>query len=225
MRGARELPILFSGPMVRAILEGRKTQTRRVFKHQPVPFDPPYDADGTVDGHSGRIDFLMRDIGQKFWTRYRKGDTLYVREAFMYVGGGDPGILLYRATWRDDAIAAGCDRTSIATEEPKGWKPGIHMPKSIARIRLLVTDVRVQRLQDLSEDDAIAEGVEREGDDWKSYEVIHIGWHKGEPHPHAVVPNRNPTISYSELWDALNAKRGFGWDANPWIEAVTFTRV
>ena len=124
-------PIIFSGPMVRSLLDGRKTQTRRVLKPQPQGEQP------------------------KNWTRandkavrYAPGDRLYVREAINKVS--TPGDVVYRA----DFEAGGNDGAGL------GWRPSIHMPRWASRLTLTVTDVRVQRLQDISEEDARAEGCD-----------------------------------------------------------------
>lgn len=138
----RERPILFSGPMVRAILEGRKTQTRRVLKN------PDDGVSTTIEDGSP----LYCDDGG-FWHPRpcpygQPGDRLWVREAHQLSPDGP----IYRATAREHG-----------TYEPGGagpWRPSIHMPRWASRITLEITDVRVERVQEITEDDAIAEGVE-----------------------------------------------------------------
>lgn len=103
------------------------------------------------------------------------------------------------------------------------WRPSIHMPRWASRITLRITNVRVERLQDITEKDAIAEGIEGRPGEWKSYEIIHEGAHKGKPHPHAAVPNRSAITSYRELWEQINGPPS--WAANPWVWAVEFERV
>jgi hypothetical protein len=99
------------------------------------------------------------------------------------------------------------------------------MPRWASRLTLTVTDVRVERLQDCSEDDAIAEGIEpvlcEPLAGWRSYEVIHTGPHKGKAHPHSLVPNAEAVTSYRELWDSINGPGA--WDANPWVTAISFS--
>lgn len=218
--------IIFSAPMVRALLDGRKTQTRRLLK--PAPF---------VD-HMGN--FCAPDRAGKLWnwgqhpdgrpcTRnyqarhvpFVTGDRLYVRENFQLLSFGD-----YLPTKHQpaDVRFAATDPCADLPADTRGypWRPCIHMPRWASRLWLAVTDVRVQRLQDCSEADAIAEGVERiddpRGTAWKSYETCK----DGSPHPHASVPNASPLTSYRELWDSLHTAKGTTWDANPWVVAVTF---
>ena len=221
----KERPILFSGAMVRSLLAGTKTQTRRVMKPQPQPngmwvkslnnftcLIDEYPPDATI----WRGGILGGDIHAEDYCPYGVvGDRLWVRESFMLVGGGDPGIPLYRANWREDARARGLE--NIPTDEPKGCTPSIHMPRWAARIILEVTDVRVERLNDISEEDAMAEGIEWNPNldpcgpcKWRHYMKPNTG----------VFP---APASFESLWDSINGKGS--WDANPWVWAVTFKRV
>lgn len=172
-------PILFSEPMICALLEGRKTQTRRVLTngaaHDAVAVFGP--------------DFLElpgnRDL---LPIRAITGDRLWVRETHAIDG---PRVR-YFAT--DDVHAL------------RRKRPSIHMPRWASRLTLVVGSVRVQKVQDISEHDARAEGVDS----------LEIG------------TARNPMrlgyrAAFRELWDHLNDLRGFGWDANPWVCALTFT--
>lgn len=164
----KERPILFSGEMVRAILDGRKTQTRRAMKPQPKQINSSY------WGWARKSVFLHRHrLGSGFpeWIQrcpYGKpGDRLYVRETWgiSHHGGAtikgtphDPYVL-YRAT--------NSEPTGDELEnqwEPFKWRPSIHMPRWASRILLEITDVRVERLQDISEEDARAEGYESRED-------------------------------------------------------------
>ena len=195
----KERPILFSGPMVRAILEGRKTQTRRVCK--PLTFGwPQYEA---VDGELMYDDnpWVKRDSpygrpGDRLWVR----ETCVIREGSymqrktldeLLVKGPPPSTVYYVAT---DRIYLGEKKT-----------PSIFMPRWASRIMLGVTSVRVERLQDISEDDAKAEGVE-------AVSVADVP-------RQAAWSNRQ---DFSRLWDSINKKRGFGWDKNPWVWVVEF---
>lgn len=187
-------PILFSAPMVRALLEGRKTQTRRVLRPQPIGFD-------------------WFDLKCK--PRLTRGDRLYVREAWKTHAayddispaemGGDEAILYVadgaHQTWGYPAISKIGRR-----------RAGMHMPRWASRLTLVVTDVRVQQLQEINDDDAIAEGVTMEGATAGIDVDIDGGWWPGGP--------RN---QFRRLWDSLNAARGHGWETNPWVVAVTFT--
>jgi len=174
-----ERPVLFSGPMVRAILEGRKSQTRRVVKPQPPHGIKSVYAPITRD--PGNWQGVASDdlIGWYGRCPYGiPGDRLWVRETFQRARGG----FQYRA----DGITT-----------PRAWKPSIFMPRTASRITLEVTGVRVERLQDISEKDARAEGVDAA--------------------PCFCIP-------YRRLWDSLNAKRGFGWEKNPWVWCISFSK-
>lgn len=188
-------PIIFSVAMVRALLDGRKCQTRRVLKRQP-----PAGLDAgflRIEGAPfarlthGRV--ILRD---RF--PYEVGDRLWVRENFALVGGGDPGIFLAAADWREQCAALGLENC----DEPPRWTPSIHMPRRLSRLTLAVTDVRVQRLNDISEKDAIDEGAS----------------------PFFVQPNDGAspyTEGFRMLWESLHGEGS--WTANPWVVAVTFT--
>ena len=184
-----ERPILFSGPMVRAILDGRKTQTRRVFI-PPPPFD--WTDDISVELAAGSIT-----------PRHAVGDRLWVRETWGTWGSFDhmrPSQLTGR-----EGIAYAADQPGDPAEHICGRvRPSIHMPKWAARIWLEVTGVRVERVQDISEADAVAEGVQCSSED-------------------ILYPNE--LAAFRPLWDSLNAKRGYGWDANPWVAVIEFRRI
>lgn len=198
-------PIMFSAPMVRALLEGRKTQTRRVAKfvlsNEPGNFV-------CENGGGGMIGLTEADvpIHAPDYAPYAPGDLLYVREAFRETDGGavfdaaggcidfvDPEIL-YRAS----------ERGTYGK-----WKPSIHMPRWASRLTLAVTDVRVQRLQDISDKDAMAEGVA----------TVPAAWDIGVANMDSkCCPER---IAFRVLWNSLHGTGA--WDQNPWVVAVTFT--
>jgi hypothetical protein len=181
-------PILFSAPMVRAILEGRKTQTRRVIPSKLQLCRSPEDEPEWFIQNS--------KYGQP-------GDHLWVRETWAVSGNWD-GVKI------SDLPHHGIDIVYRASEKyPNGgyykWKPSIFMPRWASRITLKVMDVRVERVQDISETDAKAEGV-----DENSLDV----WMSGDD---------TPVGMFGALWDSINEKRGFGWDVNPWVWVVTFS--
>jgi len=194
-----ERPILFSGEMVRAILDGRKTQTRRVVK---LPHNNPLGAwEPTVVGGKGVCydKAMTRPAPEEaaIWhTRTgdclgcpygQPGDRLWVRETF--VGAGNLGVL----------YAADCPRGTESGVEG-GWRPSIFMPRWASRLTLEITEVRVQRVQEISRGDAMEEGC-----------------------PFAnMADGPDPRDWFRDLWDSLNAKRGHGWDTNPWVWAITF---
>lgn len=203
----KERPILFNTEMVRAIMEGRKTQTRRIIKPQPIDLEdvswatssnePVYIGVGKEQANI-QCNILQKVIKSPKGTI---GDLLWVRETFARLPFINQGVnYVYKANPQD-----------LSTK----WKPSIHMPKHAARIWLKVTGVAVERLQDISEKDAQAEGIEE----------IHpapflIRW-KNYCDESADLLNE-PVDSFRSLWQSINEKRGFGWDANPWVWVYTF---
>lgn len=216
-------PILFSGPMVRAILDGRKTQTRRVLKlgnRLPDYIGPRGCTDdpscwGWSDDERGDYWLVKRgesDKGCLDWSdwagAYQVGDRLWVRETFSYEClDVDRDGILPPWYWADGNPSSG-DFTRP--------KPSIHMPRWASRLTLIVTDVRVQRLQDIREADAVAEGIY----EWEPRDADGMR-HFGLPELGVSCPTA--ARGFMWLWDSLNESRGFGWKANPWVCAVTFT--
>ena len=201
MRTLKEAGLIFKSPLVRAILDGRKTQTRRIAKPVRHPdLGNLYSPGALVLEHeSQHVINRACPIGQP-------GDLIYVRETFARVPtvcGGDE--LVFAADYRD-----GSDKTAGVK-----YTPAIHMPKDLARIWLEVTGVRVERLQYISEKDAIAEGIERTEDFfgcpcWRDY---------SEPEgPDASVCPDDPIGSFQTLWEST----GGDWASNPWVWAVDF---
>ena len=223
-------PIIFSAPMVRALLEGSKTQERRILKPQPF-----IDAMGNAVwgkwnfGQNARnephIDHIKDCNLPRHRFPFRVGDRLWVRETWQVAQKfTDVVEVRYRASERAShtefveqipiAIALNASVTF-----PK-WRSPIHMPRWASRLTLTVTDVRVQRLQDMegqhpSESDAIAEGVNKihHGDGDYYYSAF-----RNEPHPKNWC---DPTDAFRELWNGLHGPDA--WDANPWVAALTFT--
>lgn len=207
---SKERPILFSGPMVRAILEGRKTQTRRVVKPQP-PASCYYDINGNQNKACCMFDAPDLPGGVGFCPPTAKSSDHLL--PCPYGGPGDR--LWVRETWFDNgADWNGCsDKTparcvfradgEFSDHFPEDymhakWSPSIHMPRWASRITLEVKAVRVERLNDISEDDAIAEGV--------------------EPSPMCDARDR-----FCNLWVSVYGDGSF--DANPWVWVVEFERV
>lgn len=220
----RVRPILFSGPMVRALLDGRKTQTRRVLKPQPPKDEygddyitrlngPEWYEPAVVDKYGDEVPGkpiwgVYDELGE--WgapVPYMPGDLLWVRERW-----SDellaPGEVYYYATALEDGLRA----DEVAEIR---WRPSIHMPRWASRITLEVTDVRVQRLQEITDEDALAEGVTKVRE--HCYVIRGIDYDE-IGHCHSC-----PIARFAKLWDSLNAKRGFGWDQNPWVIALTFS--
>lgn len=209
----KERPILFSGPMVRAILEGRKTQTRRVMKPQPS-----WVADGVMywKGTAGMIHSHRCPCGVP-------GDRLWVRESFQPLLREEIGATPASSEY-DYKTGQGYEVSYPATDGVQEYydlstdeafcsrvTPSIYMPRWASRITLEITDVRVQRIQDISEEDCEAEGVSLVPTDCQG--------ECGQT-PCGITRSR-----FIGLWDSINAKRGYGWDKNPWVWVLTFRRV
>lgn len=220
----KEYPILFSGAMVRAILEGRKTQTRRVIKPQPRLVDSwwewpipgrrvtPGSCIGWKGGSSGPVGHLFPYCPYGY-----PGSRLWIREKFCY---SPTGHIHYAAT--DQALGP--------------WKPSIHMPRFASRITLEITWLRAERLQDISEEDAIAEGVEsidneRDEHDWKicpncgGTRLYVSGGLDGATFDTDCQECDTHKKRFRYLWDSINKARGFGWDTNPWVWVIEFRKV
>lgn len=205
----RERPILFSGAMVRAILDGHKTQTRRIMKRPPQPV--------MVDG-IGTMPAVQKANGNGHWLWPNAraqvlaecpygvpGDHLWVRETFMVEPHpADVGITreMIPRTWDSAVAAAGtvhyaADPGAEIRADGRRWRPSIHMPRSACRLVLGITDVRVERLQAISEADVVAEGISTPG----PFTVHH----------------------FRDVWNSINGAGA--WDANPWVWALTLHRV
>jgi hypothetical protein len=205
-----ERPILFSAPMVRAILDGRKTQTRRIVK--PLLAFP---AVGRNDIGQHGADWWIEGPGDSLSAPFRcpygvPGDALWVREEFSghYAYQGLPP-----RVWKPGSpIWWGADGEPQAGDWTKP-KPSIHMPRWASRIALRVTDVRVERLAAISERDARAEGIQTRGlPDWPEYRgADDLPWRF-----------EFPRDAYEDLWEAINGPGS--WAANPWVWVVTFER-
>jgi hypothetical protein len=205
-----EKPIIFSMTMVRAILEGRNTMTRRVIKNtlrSCQEIKPSKE-------HTSLFEQIgLCTIGY-LKPSYSVGDILWVRETWADTKDG-PGNIHYQAS------ATKADLEWLKDCGVK-WKPPKDMPREAARIFLKVTGVRAERLQDISEEDAKAEGVLPNCE-----YLMDKGCSRG------CVDNHNPTecgidrhkIMFEVLWNTLNAKRNHGWDANPWVWVISFERV
>jgi len=206
-------PILFSAPMVRALLDGRKTQTRRILKPQPIVNC----AGLLVLERKG--DFLQGtpdDVADA--QRITTDDSLWVREAWRCNGWAtDMASIFYRAS-EGDGYTAMCEQYPVAGKKPMRvtttWRPGIHMPRWASRITLAVTEVRVERLQDISEADAVAEGCfkgKASGRVFANETAMHLGGDQW----------RNARDWYADVWDLINGEGA--WDKNPWVVAYSFT--
>jgi hypothetical protein len=226
----KERPILFSAPMVRAILSGRKTQTRRIVMPQP-----PEGFHGPEMGPNGLWAFV-RVRKHNEWHDVKcpygePGDRLWVRETFYadhgdYADGGR--LPAERPDWADDMLYYPADArgdgswccglipecSCAEVGKPKA-RPSIHMPRWASRLTLEVTGVLVERLQDISEADAIAEGIEERDGELQGSRAFYL-------YDHRCHWTRSPVESYQTLWESINGKGA--WAANPWVWAITFKR-
>ena len=201
----KERPILFSAPMVRAILEGRKTVTRRTVNPQPRLTDGSGFAwKGHLFGCGSDDRETARNFSKHCCPHGKPGDRLWVRETWARVGNCDPGYLTFAATY---PACLPPELENIPAASEIRWKPSIHMFRRDSRILLEITDVRVERLQDISRADIRAEGLqcppELASDD--------------------VSPNYRDwyPAAWRELWEST----GGDWNANPWVWVVEFKRV
>lgn len=208
-------PILFSTPMVQAILDGRKTMTRRVVKSDPTYLHwDGFAPTGWHDGHSP-----MRHVP------YLLGDVLWVRETWYYEthmhDQTNPDIPTLPSGNYQHRYVFRADRPNYPVDigvGQHGWRPSIFMPKEAARIFLRVTSVRAERVQDITADDVIHEGVKDVDNEIRNQDHT----------THESIRNWNlawAQYQFRTLWDSLNAKRGFGWDTNPYVWAIEFERV
>jgi hypothetical protein len=185
----KERPILFSGPMIRAILEGRKTQTRRIVNPQPFTFPKQ---------HPGQRE-IIREIERKGNRYGQPGERLWVRETWRQFGAQH----LYRADFEPG-------------KDVCAWKPSIHMPRFACRLLLEITSIRVERLQSISENDAVAEGIEP----LAHLDIKKYGWRfKDYIGSSACLP----IASFQTLWQSINGPES--WNQNPWVWVIEFKRI
>jgi len=214
----KERPVIFNGEMVRAVLEGRKTQTRRVIKPQPKVIHALY-PDASIE-----TERIFRNGDQRIHCPCGQiGDRLWVRETWQYADWTEDGMpwIAFKAGGSNRFIDGNhipedwCERLSDIWADlsvdfdrkggracDKRWRPSIHMPRWASRILLEVTDIRVERVQEIKPEDAIREGYPFDVPTADSSQT-YIDWFKN-------------------LWASINAKRGFGWDANPYVWVVEF---
>lgn len=222
----KERPILFSGEMVRAILEGRKTQTRRVVK--PLPSWQVHSVckpDGAADPWAVWFHYPETDrVGHLRECPYGKpGNRLWVRETWAsgYQNGCWGTIFAADKTFVQGkrAHAKGPHFHAKEIGEHVRWKPSIHLHRWASRILLEITDVRVQRLHDIKADDAIAEGVEKLAE----FPCITPYRNYGVKQPAGAHNFSTPQASFMSLWMMINGADSY--NANPWVWALTFKRV
>lgn len=213
----KDHPILFSGLMVRANLDGLKTQTRRILKPQPSFQDSIFHGYFGVDGTKALFVSHSNTHRDTIRVPFSIGDRLWVREAHAllprtaYRGSIGTGTI-QQVEHPTDGYTAAVFREGFDRSGAPLWRPSIHMPRWASRLTLIITDVRVQRLQDISEEDAIAEGVVKVRD------ACHVirGFDydlSGLCHTSAITP-------FQKLWDHINGPGA--WEANPWVVAYSY---
>jgi hypothetical protein len=217
VKGGKMKPILFNTEMVQAILDGRKTVTRRLVKEKIIKgFD--YKCDGTPWYYINEKEecWEVEDVGP-----YQVGDIIYVRETFAdtWTPGDDTGYV-YKADGQPNSFPYWGNASTCKDEV---WRPSLHMPKEAARMFLKVTNVRVEKLQDISCTQAEMEGVSstvywtpKEMDnkpfEEKWWDDYHFWTHY-------------PQIAFSRLWDSTLSKSDivkYSWEANPWVWVIEF---
>lgn len=220
----KERPILFNGEMVRAILEGRKTQTRRIIKPQPFDVTPiqPRSIQILWDGNA-HSDKFARGTICKLCPYGKVGDRLWVRETYVETDSDGGPVVAYKAGGHmvHCATVSRNNRTEFVVSgevgtiyPPERWTPSIHMPRWASRITLEITGVRVERLQEISEEDAKAEGVE------------YGFWHEDSrtfstPTDEEDEANSSWRDGFGFLWDSIYQN----WAKNPWVWVIEFRRV
>ncbi|MDD1133173.1 morphogenetic protein [Pseudomonas shahriarae] len=233
MHEVKERPILFSAPMVRAILEGRKTVTRRAIKVQPhIDASGNFCVGSSNYGQDGYGKPVTKHFVNGCCPYGKPGDRLWVRETFALLGNEDGCCI----DWQDNLVkgderdAARIYRASCppgdyglnqipakaewkpdteAMEYDGAWRPSIHMPRWASRILLEITDVRVERLQDITYEQAAAEGVHRGPlREWCASDE-------------GGACHKYPVPAFRDLWQSV----GGNWNANPWVWVVEFKRV
>ncbi len=192
----KERPILFSTPMVKTILDGRKTQTRRVIIPQPKFVKSGVSA----YAYEWKGQYVSLKKGLIELCPYGQvGDRLWVRETWAIIKEND-NVPIYEMSQNSGLFFKADNPTSTKVGK---WRPSIHMPRWASRITLEITEVRVERLQEITEEDCYKEGIEL-------------------PHKRYDGVDRATRLLFQYLWDTLNAKRGYGWDTNPWVWVLSF---
>lgn len=209
---SRELPILFNTEMVRAILAGKKTCTRRLPSNRVREEYFEYDDWANTVGGSGIKKLSEKEFYEQY-PPYQVGDILYVRET--WGEGYEDGTYIYKAS---DKLA---NHPMFKESSKLLYHPSIHMPKEAARIWLRVVGVQLERLQDISNDEAIAEGAQGiecnhvNADSCGCTDCMSTGW---------IEP---PIVGFMQIWDGTIKKSEldlYGWEANPWVWVIEFER-
>ena len=225
-----ERPILFSGPMVRAILDGRKTQTRRVVKYIPVCGEPSAWCAAAQAQEPGWV-HIVGDY-RRFCPYGVPGDRMWVKERHWRNIRNTQDASGEYTSYRGRVVEYDEQRQAPGwhnnDQYGSGWMarcPSIHMPRWASRLTLEVVSVRVERLNDISEEDAIAEGLSPLGTPDLSKPKFH-GWMDYSGKRWSLGPgyHLSPIASFRSLWDSINEKK-HPWASNPWVWVVAFKRL
>lgn len=233
-------PILFSGPMVLAIIDGRKTQTRRIVKPQPSkPYIPGAFDDDLAWPHKNGMSYTVtnKPHGPYGWAEAycpfgKAGDRLWVKETWRPAYHAALGCCVQYAadSWYSKPKFADEDRglrfadmCEQSGDHAEPWHSPIHMWREMSRVTLELVAVRAERLQCISEADAISEGVQTERDHYGGAAPLRVNgsvaWHRYDEQACSAV---SAVESYRTLWDSINGKGS--WSTNPWVWVVEFSR-
>jgi hypothetical protein len=245
----KERPILFSAPMVRALLDGRKTQTRRVCKIQPT-HDRQFVGDGMVIATKKATSSIHSPLVSMLCPYGERGDRLWVRETWGVVSNDwdeNGGLIDWvpdrpateirempfgQGYYSGHAIYAADGAYEWAGDDDGGgelrsaWHPSIHMPRAASRILLEIVSVRVERLKECSEVDAIAEGathIRSQAWDREHFPAWRYLFDEAVAAGAKPPIGPSPAQAYAKLWESINGAGS--WDANPWVWVVEFKRV
>jgi hypothetical protein len=202
----KERPILFSGDMVRAILDGRKTQTRRPIKYHDIYGNTEHDIESTrMTAFDCELRFHTDNVAEIKCPFGQPGDRLWVRET--WVSHDDE--YFYAADCGHDVVMT--DDNGFPLDKIK-WRPSIHMPREASRILLEIDEIRVERVQGITEEDAKAEGIAFDGMA-KCYK------------PFSLISTQNARCGFKVIWDFVYSGKGLGSETNPWVWVVKFHRI
>lgn len=219
----KERGMIFNAEMVRAILDGRKTQTRRIMKPQPKPSKT---RDGDYWFPSNKLQSMVHvsDLlpgnnimpdAHEFYSVCcpfgAVGDRIWVRETWTEAGASAPDLKLYRANYPEHVPS---HYENVPPVDEIRWTPSIHMPRWASRITLEITGVRVERLSDISEEDATAEGVPPAGRLLPDYPGTFLT-------PHGDFATAK--VAFQRLWESIYGEES--WQDNPWVWVIEFKRV
>ncbi|MGP7665828.1 hypothetical protein ACTZVH_14350 [Klebsiella pneumoniae] len=206
----KERGMIFNGEMVRALLSGRKTQTRRIIKDCTVGRDQISKFIQIEKKFIGCYPEDVPELIRECCPYGIPGDRIWVRETWAEAGASAPDLKLYRANYPEHVPSI---YENVPPAEEIRWTPSIHMPRTASRIQLEITDVRVERLNAISEEDARAEGIIDGG-------CLNCG----EPEPCGCAnPEPDATDAFAYLWQSIYGQES--WNADPWVWVIEFKRV